>query len=172
MNLKKLNLPKLSKQTKKTLEIISVSIIVIFALAFFTLNQFPLTGKLIDTEGYKITPLNPEQRAKVEQSILTSKFLKDLPKNDPVFLRFFSFDTGERVWQDGFLIGNKGILTKGEPSIYFSIHSKYIPELNEQDLCRVASKANKNGDIGIYSDYSKPRLFIKYAKMLKHRDCF
>ena len=167
-----INFLEISSESKKIFEIISVFAIVIFALASFTVYQFPLTGNLIDTEGYKVIPLNTEQRGKVEQSVLASEFVNDLPKNDPVFLRFFSFESGERVWQDGFLVGREGILTQGNPSIYFSIHSKYIPELNEQNLCGIVQTANRNGDVGIYSDYSKARLFLKYVGMLKHRDCF
>ncbi|MEN7982030.1 MAG: hypothetical protein ABFQ65_01125 [Nanoarchaeota archaeon] len=143
----------------------------IFLLIFFTANQFSLTGKIIDTEGYKIIPLNPQERQIIEQNILSSEFIKDIPKKDPIFLRFFSFENGERVWQDGFLVGRDGILTQGEPSIYFSIHSKYISELNGGDLCSIIGKANKKGDVGIYSDYNKARLFLKYAGMLKHRGC-
>lgn len=167
----KINLPKFSSKTKKRIKILFICKLIFFSLIFFIVIQFPLTGKIIDTEGYKIIPLNPEQRAIVEQSILASEFLKDIPKNNPVFLRFFYFENGERIWQGGFLIGNQGILTQGEPSIYFSIHSKYISELNKQNLCTIIGKANKNKDVGIYSDYNKARLFLKYAGMLKHRGC-
>ena len=168
----KINLPEISPQSKKILEIVSVFIIVIFAMIFFTINQFPLTGKIIDTEGYRVVPLNPDQREKIEQSILVSEFVKDIPENDPVFLRFFSFENGERIWQDGFLIGNKGIMTQGEPTVYLSIHSKYLSELNGQDLCSIVNEATKNKDVGLHSDYNKARLFLKYSGMLKYRSCF
>ena len=147
-------------------------IIGIFLLFFLIASQFPLTGKLIDTEGHKTIPLNPQQRQIIEQSISSSEIVKVLPENDPVFLRFFSFENGERVWQDGFLIGKDGILTEGEPTIYFSVHSKYIEELKTRDLCSIVKDASKNGDIGIHSDYSKIRLFLKYAQMLKYQNCF
>lgn len=165
-------LPKFTIKTKKRIRISFAILFILFSLVFFALNQFPLTGKIIDTEGYKIIPLNPEQREQVKQSILVSEFIKDLPKKDPVFLRFFSFENGKKVWQDGFLIGKNEILIEGEPSIYFSIHSKYISELDGQDLCAISGKANENGDVGIFSDYSKPRLFLKYNNMLKYKKCF
>jgi hypothetical protein len=171
MELKKVNILKFLSKNQKKLNFTFAFIFAIFVLSFFTVNQFPLTGKIVDTEGYKVIPLDPSQRQKVEQSILASKFIKDIPKKSPVFLRFFSFENGEKIWQDGFLLGREGILTQGEPSVYLSIHSKYITELNGQDLCGVVKKAANNGEIGLYSDYSKTRLFLKYAGMLKYRSC-
>lgn len=174
MDFKKIKskLPTISYKIKRRIGVIIFIKILIFVLLFVAINQFPLTGKITDTETYSVIPLNPEQREKVEQSILASEFIKDIPKNDPVFLRFFSFENGERVWQDGFLVGREKILTQGKPSIYFSIHSKYIFELNEQDLCSTIKRASSNGDVGIHSDYNKARLFLKYAGMLKYKECF
>lgn len=166
-----INIPEISQENKKRIKISFAILFIFFSLAFFVINQFPLTGKIVDTEGYKITPLNSEQREKVEQSILASSFVKDIPEKDPVFLRFFSFESGERVWQDGFLVGSEGILTQGNPSVYLSINAKYISELNGQDLCEIIQRASRNGDVGLHSDYGKIRLFLKYAKMLKHRGC-
>jgi hypothetical protein len=44
--------------------------------------------------------------------------------------------------------------------------------LNGSNLCDVIQQANKNGDLGSESKYSTMNLLIKYAGMLKYRDCF
>jgi hypothetical protein len=172
MKFKKIKFPKISLKTKNRIKFSFAFFLGIFLLSFFAVSQFPLTGKIIETEGYKIVPLNSQDRNLVEQSILSSEFVKELPQNDPVFLRFFSFENGERVWQDGFLVGKDGILVQGEPTIYFSIHAKYISELNTKDLCSIVKDASKNGDIAVHSDYNKIRLFLKYAHMIKYQNCF
>jgi hypothetical protein len=168
----KIEIPNFSPRTKKAFKFSFGIVFGIFLFVFLIANQFPLTGKITDTEGYKTVPLNTEQRQIIEQSILNSSLVKQIPNDSPVFLRFFSFENGERVWQDGFLVGKDGIITQGEPAIYFSIHSKYIDELKTKDLCTIVKEASKNGDIGIHSDYSKLSLFIKYAGMIKYQTCF
>ena len=71
-----------------------------------------------------------------------------------------------------FLIGNNQLLNEGEPAMYLYLHSKYISEINNNNLCSVIKKAKDNGDLGFYSEYNKASLMIKYAGMLKHRGCF
>ncbi|MBU4117082.1 MAG: hypothetical protein KKG94_04995, partial [Nanoarchaeota archaeon] len=70
------------------------------------------------------------------------------------------------------LISDGQLLSNGKPEISLTLHSKYISELNENNLCEIVKKANNNRDLGFYSENSKAKLFIKYAGMLKHRDCF
>ena len=120
----------------------------------------------------QITPLSPEQRTKVIQTITSSEFIEDVPEKFPIAIRFFKFENKQKIWQDGFLIGNNQLLSEGTPTIYLSLHSKYISELNNENLCEVIKKANENGDLGFNSEYSKASLLWKYKTMLPHRDCF
>jgi hypothetical protein len=120
----------------------------------------------------KFSPLSSEDANKVKSTILSSEFIKSVPQGDPISLTFFKFENGERIWQDSFLIGNNQILTSGNPGVSLTLHSKYISELNGNNLCDVIKEANKNGDLGFSSKYSTFVLLIKYAGMLKYRSCF
>ncbi len=157
---------------KKRLIIIGI----VFALAialivFFTMRHS--TGGVVNSgEAIRYVPLSQEEIDKVAQTIISSEFIKDVPEKNPVALIFYDFENGERVQQDAFLIGNNQLLTEGTPSIYLILHSKYISELNGNNICDVIKLANKNGDLGFQSEYSTAILFLKYAGMLKYRSCF
>jgi len=155
---------------KKEIIIFGAIIIASILLTFVFNNIVPATGKSVSSQ-IKIIPLNPEQRSKVMQVLTTSEFAKDVPKKSPVSLTFFDFVNGERIWQDSFLISDGQLLSNGKPEIFLTLHSKYISELNENNLCEVVKKANKNKDLGFYSENSKAKLFIKYAGMLKYKGC-
>ena len=120
----------------------------------------------------KYVPLSPEEIAKITNAILSSEFIKSIPEKDPISLTFFKFENGERIWQNGFLIGKNQLLTTGSPGINLILHSKYISQLNGSNLCDIIQQANKNRDLGSQSDYSTMNLLMKYSGMLKYRDCF
>ena len=156
---------------KEKIIIIAAIIVLIIITSFFIINKKISTGKIV-TQQIKITPLNSDERKGVMQNIISSEVIKDIPEKYPISLQFFSFENGEKVWRDGFLVGKNKFLTKGEPAVYLTLHSKYISELNQSNLCEVMQKANKNGDLGFYTKYNKASLFVKYATLLKYRKCF
>lgn len=127
----------------------------------------------INTQGsqVEIVPLSQVQVEKIASILLTSEFIKDVPKKNPIALQFYDFQNGERVWRSGFLIGENQLLSEGQPTVYLFLDSKYISEINGENLCEVIKKANKNGDLGFHSEYSKVSLAIKYSGMLKHKSC-
>ena len=147
-------------------------IIVAGILAFFLFNKFSATGEVTNSQPVKTVPLSAEERQKVTQTVLSTEFIHDIPEKDPVVLTFFSFENGQRVWRDGFLMGKGRFLSEGEPTIYLMLHSKYISEFNGNNLCEIIQRANKNGDLAFHSEYGKASLLIKYTSMLKHRQCF
>jgi len=52
------------------------------------------------------------------------------------------------------------------------MHTRYISEMNEGNLCEIINKAINNGELKLESQESKAKLLVKYAGMLKHRECF
>ena len=162
------------KNKKRVFIIVGIIILIIsFVLVInFITNKFFPTGKSVKSQQVEIIPLSSEERQKVLQAILSSEFIQDIPEDAPISLRFFNFENNQRIWQDGFLIGQNQLLSKGNPAISLIMHSKYISELNQENLCEIIEKANKNNDLGFYSEYSKPKLFLKYSSMLKHKECF
>jgi len=119
----------------------------------------------------EFVPLTEEEKQKVSDVILSSEFLEDIPEKYPIKITFFNFKEGERIIQDSFIINNEGIISEGKPEIKIDLHSKYISELNSENLCQIIQKANKAGDLGFSSESGKISLFLKYAGMLKHKDC-
>tara|TARA_Y100000310_G_scaffold339472_1_gene432204 strand:+ start:425 stop:916 length:492 start_codon:yes stop_codon:yes gene_type:complete len=155
---------------------IVISLIIVslaFILGRYAFGPTNIAGRSVSTgQEFKITPLSNEERQKVTGTLISSEFIKDVPEKNPIALIFFKFENGQRVWQEGFLIGNNQILSEGEPTMKLILHSKYIAELNGDNLCETIKKAKQNGDLGFQSDYGKVKLFIKYKGMLKHRECF
>jgi hypothetical protein len=169
------------KKEKKI--IISIAMAIIVLVGIILVCKFVSTGKIVGNElsstgktgrnePVTVVLFSQEERQKIVQTILSTEFIKDIPENNPVALTFFSFENNQRIWRETFLIGNNQLLTKGEPAIRLTLHSKYIAEFNGNNLCEIIQKANRNGDLGFKSEYSEARLFMKYAGMLKHRECF
>jgi hypothetical protein len=117
-------------------------------------------------------PLTSAEKEKVANTILSSEFVKAIPNDNPISLTFFKFQNGQRIWQDKFLIGKDQLLSSGTAGIKLTLHSKYIEQLNGNNLCEIIKQANKNRDLGFESSYSKITLLMKYAGLLKYRDCF
>ena len=151
---------------------VTTIIIIILVLAtIFTINKFYPTGKNI-SQNVEIVPLSSTQRNQVIQSVLGSDFIQDIPGKEIIAINFFSFANGQKIWHDGFLLEQGGFATRGEPSIYLSLHVKYISELNSANICEIIGRANQNRDLGFYSEFGKARLLLKFASMLKYRQCF
>jgi len=172
-----------TKIKKKKKIIIGISIAILILVGTIIIYQFASTGKIIGNEvssagktgtsqPVATVPFSQEERQKIAQTVLSSEFIKDIPEKNPIALIFFSFENNQRIWRDGFLIGKNQFLTEGEPTIRLTLHSKYIAEFNNDNLCEIIQKANKNGDLGFESEYGEARLLLKYAGMLKHRKCF
>jgi len=157
---------------KKRLVIIGVVFALAIALIVFFTMRHPTGGVINSGKPIRYVPLSQTEIDKVAQTITSSEFIKDVPEKNPVALIFYDFENGERVQQDAFLIGNNQLLNEGTPSVYLTLHSKYISELNGNNLCDIIKEANKNGDLGFESNYNTAILLLKYAGMLKHRACF
>ncbi len=150
--------------------IASVSIIIVAILLFIFYK--PLEKNVTASGEYRYVPLSQAEIEKVSITVISSEFIKDVPKKDPIALTFFDFDEQGRVWKDSFLIGRNQLLSEGDPSISLALHSKYISQLDGTNLCEIIKEASKNGDLMFNSEYGEARLLIKYVGMLKHRDCF
>jgi len=146
----------------------SIIILGIFLFLFNKPSEQTNQGVL----NVEVVPLSQEERQKVFDSTMSTEFIKDVPEKYPILITFFSFENGERVYHDSFLIGRNEFLSEGEPEIYLALHSKYISELTPENFCEVIQRANKAGDLAFNSESNKASLLIKYRSMLKHRDCF
>jgi len=157
------------KLKKEKIFSILLVVLVVFGIIFIK----PITDEeVLRGPPLRYVPLSPEEVQKATSTILSTEFIQDVPEKDPIAIIFYSFENGERVQRDGFLIGNNQLLTQGEPSAYILIHAKYISEFDGNNLCEIIQKASKSGDLSLESEYGNARLLIKYSSMLKYRDCF
>jgi|SRR3989344_1491923 len=160
---------------------ITIGIFLIVAISALVITEklglTDITGSSVKNEEsnlqqVEVVPLSAEERAKVQQTLLSSDFIKDVPKNGIISLRFFNNDGGQTIWHDEFLIGKDELLNSGNSEIYLAMHTRYISEMNEGNLCEIINKAINNGELKLESQESKAKLLVKYAGMLKHRECF
>ncbi len=155
--------------------IVILAAVILIAASFFVLGEKAAEkSSVVKTNNPPIvhSSLSQAQIEKVTDAILSSQFIKDVPEDNPVSLTFYTFQNGERVWQNSFLIGNNQILQSGTPGVSITMDSKYIFELNSTNLCDIIKEANKNGDLGFASNYSTSTLFLKYITLLKDQSCF
>lgn len=119
----------------------------------------------------KATPITYEN---IEKVLSGNDMIKMLPENSEVSLKFYSFNTGSRVWENSYVL-KKGIVKEGtsaNPDITLSMHSKYFNELTDQNLCSTIKKAKNNNDLGAEMRISYAALLWKYRSVLKYKDCF
>ncbi len=184
------------KLSKKTLVILGIMLLLVGF--FFVFNEYkkselnnsiekPGTGGIVggqvqiaDTESSVQASktesnepyLSNEQMKILTETISSSQFVKDLPKNGVIALRFYDLNGNERVWKNDLLIGREGILSEGTPDLVLIINSKYILQLSNSSLCDVIKAAQANGEMEVEISQSKAKLLLKYSGMLKYRDCF
>jgi competence protein ComGC len=171
------------KLNKSILIILSVIILLIIGFFVFlspkeletTVNTPQATG---NAGGSTVTPtpvkkyyLDEEQKNILGQTLLSSEFVKDIPKEGIIALKFYDFVNGERIWLERVLIGSEGFLNSGEPDMTLMMHGRYISQLNGANLCDIINNAKTNGEMWVESEQSNTKLFFKYAGMMKYRDC-
>ena len=153
---------------KRKYLVLIISLVAVLIIIY--MQRASVQGNVVLQE-IRTAPLSIDETNAVSSAIETSEFIEDLPKSGVIALRFYSFDEQGRVWSDAFLIGREGLISKGEPDIYVAIHSKYLHQFGTLSLCDVIKTANANGDLAFHSDKSKVGLLVKYAEMVKHKEC-
>jgi hypothetical protein len=108
-----------------------------------------------------------------EQIVASNQMIKDLPSNALILLRFYNFNTGQRQWENSYVLtkGSAKLGTTAKPDMTIVIASKYLSQVTSSNLCSVIKQADSNGDLGTESGMSTAGLLWKYRSMLKYRDC-
>ena len=124
----------------------------------------------------KATPATYEN---IEDVLSGNDMIKMLPENSIISLKFYNFNTGSRVWEKSYILKKgyakelkEGITKDINLDITLSMHSKYLNELTDQNLCSIIRKAKSNNDLGIEMHISYAALLWKYRTVLKYKDCF
>ena len=159
---------KFNKTHKKWL--VALGVVVLLVVLLIVIPK--LKKEVVGGGQVEIVPLSQEQINIVGHTVLSSEFVGDLPSKGAIALQFYDFKDGERIWQSGFLIGKDGFLSSGTPDLVLIMNSKYISSLDGTNLCEVIQAAQANNDMWVETEVSNAKLFLKYAGMMKHRDCF
>ncbi len=105
-------------------------------------------------------------------SILESDFLEDLPEDAKISIQFYNFDSGQRELEKIFALSKNSVKESAQSSdIKILMHSKYIPNFSEKDICQIIKEAGQNNDIGFETDMPQSSLIWKYRSMIKYKDC-
>jgi len=103
--------------------------------------------------------------------IQKQEMVKSLPDSASIGLKLYNFNSGEREWEESYVI-TKGKAVLGSVDscdLVILIHSKYVPALG--NFCPTIQKAKTNGDFGIETNMSQTALLWKYKGMMKYKDC-
>jgi hypothetical protein len=108
-----------------------------------------------------------------EKVLSKSSMIKDLPNEGEILLKFYNFNTGERVFEKTFLLKKERIVEteQKDSEIIILLHSKYLKELTNKNLCNIFKKANLAGDLSIETNLSKTSLSWKFKSMIKYLEC-
>lgn len=106
--------------------------------------------------------------------IKTNDLIQKLPEDSKIILSFYNFATGERTWEKSYALTRGNVEENDDESydIKLIMHSKYLSQLKENNLCQVIQESQRNGDFGSETSLSKTELFWKFKGLLEYRDCF
>ncbi|MEI6731335.1 MAG: hypothetical protein WCK90_01510 [archaeon] len=158
------------KRYVKILIIATIIILVVLA-GVWAYKTFSPKPKYAGPSGPSVPPVKityvnlPQEMGKL--SIVWS-----IPKDGVIALQFYNFNTGTRQIEKSYIL-TPGNVKEGSSAadITISIHSKYMSELTNQNLCTIIAKAKQTGDLGIESSLSGVALAWKYKSMYEYRDC-
>jgi len=154
---------------KRYIVILIIALVVIILLAWFFMKPKSDTNSSSAPE-VNITYQN------IASVIGKSSMVSSLPSNSDLLLKFYSFNSGVRVWEKFFTI-QKGLMKETtnpdeEAEIVLTLNSKYLHGLTNHNFCSMIQQANQNGDLGFETEMSAAALAWKFKSMYQYKDCF
>ena len=143
---------------------------ILIAINSFKSAKVVETGEA--TKGVIANSLAPLTKEDFASYLEEQQFVKDLPKDVNINFRFYNFNSGERQWEESYII-TKGKVENGlheNPEATIILHSKYLIDLGN-DFCNTIKKAKANGDVAVDTSLSKLELLWKFKSVLKYREC-
>jgi len=107
------------------------------------------------------------------QYLSSQSIVKDLPKDGKILLKLYNFNSGERQWEESYLITKGSVIKTNEEDadVAILIDSKYIGEFGSKGFCNALKEANQNGDLGSEMKISEVAFMWKYAGIIKYKSC-
>ncbi len=154
---------------------IYLGVVVLIAIMGLAINNKTTLGSFLGAKSNSINaPAIDIDYSNLPQALSSSSIVNELPADARILLRFYNFNSGERVWEKSYII------TKGEVKEEYNadadmtivLHSKYLGPLNDKNFCSIVKEAQKNGDFTYENKISDAKLLWKYRSMIKYRECF
>ena len=154
-----------------------VIILLVLIIGVLLYASQSLTGKSVmelfrnkekSSQEYVMVSVTKENLPQFLNSI---SIIDDLPENGEIELRLFNFNSGERSWEETYVMKQGGAYQGNaeNPDVIILLHSKYVTELG--NICPTLQQANRNGDLGFEFHDSTASLLWKYKKIVKYKDC-
>ena len=150
--------------------------VVFLVIVFFILVVAAFFFVPIIYSGSQDTSDIPEVRItyeNFEDQLMRQSLVQDIPDAGVMALRFYTFDSGERTWENSYILRKanvqKGVLE--DVDITLAMHSKYLEVLTNKNLCAVIITAKEQGDVAIETSLSSTALAWKYRSMLRYKGC-
>lgn len=107
-----------------------------------------------------------------KEDLLRSDIVQDLPSSAILNLKFYNFNSGEREWENSYIL-RKNSVEDGTANADMDIvmSSSYVKNLKSQGTCEVLTLANEEGAFYVETELSDTALAWKFKSMLKYKDC-
>ena len=170
------NIKRKHKISKKHFIITSISLVIALAVMVILFNNTNITGNVVNQQANQQTSnqqyVKPViTKANFKETLQQQSIIKELPDDAEISLKLYNFNSGERQWEEEYVI-RKGLIIKqnsDNPDMIISIHSKYVSE--SYNFCNAIKQANRNGDLGYDLIASKASLLWKYKGVTKYKKC-
>ena len=156
---------------KKEIQVI-IGIIILITIIISLGPKIETTGKSVVRSTVSGTTQPAITKENFPIYLQNQKIITDLPKKAEISLKFYNFDTGQRQWEESYII-KKGTIQKGQaqnPDLTIILHSKYIPQL--ANFCSAAKQSKSNQDLTFTINIGKVKFLWKYKGMMKYKGCF
>ena len=167
-----------------TIAIVIVIIVAIVAAGTMYFENKPtVSAKAVASSGASgtnsakkaVAPVSPIPNYDLlMENMPKNPMIQDLPSGKTLYFRTFSFSSGQRVWENSFIV-EKGTMKEGtmdNPEVTITLHSKYVNYISSSNLCSVLGTANKNKDLGFDSSLGYVSLAWQYSSLMKYKNCF
>jgi hypothetical protein len=158
---------------KKRLLILLLLSLLIFLLilgAVYFILKNNITGNVVNLNSAEMQKI-VVTKENFPQVIQSQVIIQELPKNSKILLKLYNFNSGERQWEESYVLtqGNVKLGTIDNPDITIILASKYI---SYGDICTITKLANSKGDLGYDTSMNTISLMWKYAKLMKYKNCY
>ena len=159
---------------------IVLAIVLVLVIAAFLIKPFINGTNRVSAKSTQTTttPATPITYSNIEQQLSKNSMVKALPDDAALLLRFYNFGAGERQWEKSYVLKRayvkemkEGAAESEKTDIILSLHSKYLKQLTNRNLCSVIKSAKANGDLGFDTTLPTAQLLWKFKSMIAYREC-